>query len=401
MTSSGDNPLLSHLPPGITEEDVIDLVDGVVPPTREKFLIDTLRAQPRLGLLIKQLRADSAAVSELPASLPAPTNLLDGIEAKLNRAAMASLVDESARIDAPIPIYTPPVVIGRSPLAAFAESRAVRALATAASLAIVGGIGYFAVREIYRQWPSVPPPTPVVINPDTPNATNPDGASGTAIALTTPPNTDTTPIEPIAMAAFVGPLPESTSDIPAELTLAQALELAHEGRLVITLRSSAVPSTLRLLEQLAAAREDDTRWRSFSPEALPVELAALSTPLPDSTLNPAPGHPAPQVPTFAGDSSPRPTPLKPLPDLATSPAPRHVVNKAVRLVWMPSDEKALEALLKNLNLNQREQTGTLRVLPSAIDARPTLDPESVLWWNRSSEAWTVRVAVPIVVEVVD
>lgn len=398
MTSPGDNPF-GHLPPGITEEDVIDLVDGCISPAREKFLIDALRAHPRLGLLIKQMRSDRAGLSELPPSLAAPGNLLDGIEAKLNRAAMASLVDESARIEAPIPVYTPPVVVRRSALSIFAESRAVRAFATAASLAIIGGIGYLAVRELYRQWPRVPPPTPVVIQPDDPTNTN--GASSTGIALTAPDDTTTPPSDATAMAVLVGPLPDNSPTIQAELTPAEAIRLAHEGRLVITLRSTAVPSTLRLLEQLAAAREDDTRWRSYSPDALPIELAALSTPLPDDTLNPAPGHPAPQLPTFAGDSSPRPTPLQPLPDPSIASASRHVVNKAVRLVWMPSDEKALEALLKNLNLNQREQTGTLRILPSAIDARPALDPESVLWWNRSGEAWTVRVAVPIVVEVVE
>jgi anti-sigma factor RsiW len=104
VTSSPEHNSFS-LPPGITEADLIDLIDGAVPSEREGVLIAALRDEPRLGLMVKRMRADRGGLEELGAvSMAAPAGLIEGIESKLNREALRELVAESEEAPAVIPI---------------------------------------------------------------------------------------------------------------------------------------------------------------------------------------------------------------------------------------------------------------------------------------------------------
>lgn len=414
MSTNPSNPPPLSLPAGLTEADLIDLIEGgaaALTPELERVMIEALRQEPRLGLLIKQMRAERTAVAEWGATAAAaPGNLIEGIEAKLDRNALSELVAESEEAPAPIPISR--VQPMRRGLAAIiAESVWSRRLATAASVAIVGGLGYFAVRELAKKWPALPTVTPVVTNTTKPGDANTDSSpASTAIAEATtnsaPEAMDSSPTGPALAKAdpVVGP----ASVEPVALTATEAVRLAEQGRLVITVRSDAYEGTLRHLQELSRTADRRDRWRAYEPSALPQEFAALAAPLSDDGLAPAspliPSRPKMSLPTYASEGqalSPRKVEKTPEPTLQFPD--RHVVVRTLRVVQMDGEAQSLDDLLRDINVS-KAHTARFRVLPegAALDVRPSLDPESVLWWSRGGEgAWLKRISVPIVVETVE
>ena len=69
---------------------MIDLADGVLARDREEIVLAALRRDPRLGLVAKQFRADRLLLSGL-GDVRAPAGLADGIEARLEAAALRGL----------------------------------------------------------------------------------------------------------------------------------------------------------------------------------------------------------------------------------------------------------------------------------------------------------------------
>ena len=138
MTTGLPNPL----PHGITEADLIDLADGVLARDREDVVLGALKSDPRLGLLAKQFRADRELVAGL-GEVRAPAGLAEGIEARLEAAALRDLASASRDVPRPIPISQ---VERREPsvLRLLMESAWPRRLAVAASIAIVAGLGTMA-----------------------------------------------------------------------------------------------------------------------------------------------------------------------------------------------------------------------------------------------------------------
>lgn len=386
--------ILRDLPPGLTEADIVDMVDGEVPPHREALVIDALQERPMLGLLVKQMRADrghTQVLADLTGA--APTNLLEGIQAKLDRDALAELVHEAEEASAAIPISQAPRVGGHGGvIRVLAESVWARRLATAASLAIVAGLGALGVRELSRRWPGLP--NVVVVQPPAPA----DPSSASPIEVVT--GKDTPAIDPGAENLANPPAAIATSEQPTvestPLTASAALALARDGRLVITVHSGRVADTLRQLEGLSRSAAADVRWRAFEVGRLPVELASLSTP---RTLAPADagGRLESKPAVFASESSAS-TMVGPMP-AAVADAPRPVV-KAVHVVRMGADVTRLGDLLKDLNIT-RDQVAEFHVLPAPIAHGPSIEPESVLWWSAGGESWTPRIVVPIIIETIE
>lgn len=403
--------MLRDLPAGLTEADLMDMVDGTVSAEREWVVIDALQARPQLGLLVKQLRMDRVGMTMLADfAETTPPNMLEAIEARLDRAALSALVHEAEEASAPIPISRVQPVgsgNGRGIIRLIAESVWARRLATAASIAIVGGLGVLGARELLRKWPRLPGSVPVATtaggdpSPPAPAATvagadgqqtgQPDMAPETTVASVDPTN--------------IRPEPSDEPEHP--LTAAEAIALAQEGRLVITVRTAKLEGTLKQLESLSrASASTDMRWRSQDPDRLPSELAMLAVPLPDPSLDPRP----PMSPTFVGPSRP-PAMASEGHGVAAQP-PRHdesawlvldqpqVRVRAIRTVRMNADARQLEDLLSDLNVS-KDAAAKFRVLPTPIAERPSLEPESVLWWASGSDSWTHKITLPIVVETVE
>lgn len=413
-----------NLPAGITEDDLIDLVDGVLPAPREAAVIEALRREPRLGLMVKAMRADRAEVAELAmVRVPRPVGMLDAIEAKLNREALSALVAESEQAPASIPISSV-IPQRRGIIAVLAESVWARRLATAASLAIVAGLGYFAVRELVKALPGVQPPRTIVRGPSStgePSPINPtpvEAAPDRTEVAEGPRGDEVSGESTMEVAAA----PAADSSIPdsvatgGTLTLPEALRLAEAGRLVIRVRSNNHEGTLRHLQELSRTSGRETRWRAYDVNALPTEYAALSSPLSDdpSSLTPlSPPSPDPRrtpTTTIAGEGrSPQPRPAPPSPIISPA-APggidlfpvAHTRVRALRIVQTSASTQALDDLLKDIAVN-RSHSASFFVLPEHASAHPapSLDPESVLWWARGSSAWVKRVTVPVVVETRD
>ncbi|MFN7021208.1 MAG: hypothetical protein ACK4WH_07770 [Phycisphaerales bacterium] len=414
----------SNLPAGITEDDLIDLVDGVLPASREAAVIEALRREPRLGLMVKAMRADRVELARLASvRVPRPVGMLDAIEAKLNREALSALVAESEQAPAPIPISSV-IPERRGIIAVLAESLWARRLATAASLAIVAGLGYFAVRELVKALPGVPPPRTIAHGPSStdepaPDNPTPAGAASARTEVAEGPRTDEASGEATMEVATATPGESAVTDPVAKggtLTLPEALRLAEAGRLVIRVRSINHEGTLRHLQELSRSSGRETRWRAYEVNALPTEYAALSSPLSDDPAPVWPTSPATADPrrtspsTVADDGrSPHAHPAPPspiiLPDAPSGidllPVARTRV-RAVRIVQTAASTQALDDLLKDIAVN-RSHSVSFFVLPehAPADPAPSLDPESVLWWARGSSAWVKRVSVPVVVETRD
>ncbi|MCC6321852.1 MAG: hypothetical protein IT438_10515 [Phycisphaerales bacterium] len=408
-----DNPDLD-LPPGVTPDDVVDLVDGQLPKSREAVVIEGLQRSPRLGLLVKQLRADRAEVAELAeVRIPQPVGMVDAVEAKLNREALSALVAESEEAPAAIPISSV-IPHRRNVLSVLAESAWGRRLATAASLAIVAGLGFVAVQELSKAWPKPSKLGPLVTNTASENdrghAPEVPAVEKTEVAVV--PATPDKPESSESPITSAGDPAETAvaAAAPTGLTLAEALKLAEAGRLVIRVRSDNFEGTLRHLQDLSRASGRDERWRAFELNALPIEYAALASPLPESSPAPEsptrPDRPSHAVPTYAGDQGPgtAPKPAVVKHDATEGPslpaARTHV--RAVRIVQTSAETRALDDLLRDIAVNKSHRAAFC-VLPesAATEPSPALDPESILWWSRGSSAWAKRVSVPVVVEVTE
>lgn len=378
MTATHPN---SELPAGLTEADLIDLVDGVLSREREGIVLSALKKHPEMGLLAKQFRADRAIVAAL-GEVHAPSGMAEGVEARLEAAALRDLASQSREVPQPIRISQVQV---REPsvLRLLMESQWTRRLATAASLAIVVGLGALGVRAVINALPSKPiahkdrTPNP---DPEITPAPTPD----TEIA--TKPSDATPDVTPIDIAAAPTPMVE-------ELTTAVAARLAAEGRLAITVRAAIAGPSLKRLESLARAR--DTGWHTVALDS-PAQYAALMTPL----VDPAPVTPSPTTPnptTIAGTQSTQPSVIPP-PPASSLPHLRPVV-RAIYTVDLSPGEQPFESLVRSITDTLPEgATVTFRSLSQPIATPIALDPDSVLWWTSPVGRWSKRARVPIVVE---
>jgi hypothetical protein len=219
------------------------------------------------------------------------------------------------------------------------------------------------------------------------------------------------PLDPGVPAVTVAAGPDEASDpaSDAPLTVAAALALAEQGRLVVSVRSKSYEGTLRHLQELSRVAGRDTRWRAHELSDLPRELASLAVPMDDPSMVPAPalpGRSTPAAPVFASSGDHPTGPLMrtgPEPsDAGLSFPPPRLVVRTLRVVQMNSTEGSLDDLLKDLNIS-RDHEARFRALPPerAIPTDLSLDPEAVLWWARGPQGWAKRVSVPVVVETVE
>lgn len=383
MTAGRPN---SDLPAGLTEADLIDLADGVLSREREGVVLTALKQHPEMGLLAKQFRADRSTVAALT-EVRAPAGLAEGIEARLTAAALRDLASQSHETPRPIRISH---VQLREPsvLRLLMDSPWTRRLATAASLAIVVGLGALGIRAVFNALPGK-----AVAHKDT----NANPVPEVVPAPTPPTEIAAKPVEqtPDVVPTVIAAAPQPKVE---ELTPAVAARLAAEGRVAITVRTTASGPALKRLESLARAR--DMGWHTIALEAA-AQYASLMTP----DMDPVPTLSTPNTPAPTAIAGTQTTPKSnlPVPPTLTPvlPALRPVV-KAIYTVDLTPGEQPLESLLRSITDTLPEgATITLRTLPQPIAAPVSLDPESVLWWSSPAGKWSKRGRVPVVVEVLE
>ncbi len=392
------NQIVALVPPGVTPEDVIDLVDGRLPKSREAVVIDAISRQPRLGALIKQLRDDRDGLALLQHE-HAPAGMLSGIESRLQTQALRELASAEAQIDAGIPVSTVEHV-GPGALRILLESVWARRLATAASLAIIAGLAVAGARHLVKtgtfHWPYgiADRSTQEQVVPSDP--TPAPAPEPTAIAGGTPAGGDTQTI--------ASPAP---ADRPAPITLAQAMDLAREHRLAIvvrTLDTAAGVSAVRHVDAVArgAGLGRDGPWTVVQEQSAAPALAALWTPAVDVPGLPGPmrdGDPSSPNPTVvAGDHGGSPPSGDQ--DVPSVPASKLVV-KAMYVVSVTPSERAIETLRESLTIGGGDAHIAFRALAEPVLAELSAQPRDVLWWSGSPADWLPRRRVPVIIETVE
>lgn len=156
---------LINLPDELTETDLIEMVEGTLPAHREPVAIAALKAEPRLGLLIKQMRSDREAASTMAPSVPAPAEVGERVLSVIDRRMIREL-DEIAREQThhiPVSTFT---IHEPTAIELFMHSAWTKRLAVAAGVLIAVGVGVLAVRTYLPK--QAQPGEPIAASKDTP-----------------------------------------------------------------------------------------------------------------------------------------------------------------------------------------------------------------------------------------
>ena len=137
---------LVNLPEELTESDLIDMVEGTLTVSRETIAIAALKAEPRLGLLIKQMRLDKAAMASAP-DVAAPSTLQDRVLETIDAQMIREIAARDQEMSGGIPIssfqyYEPSQARG------VLDSKLFRFCAVAAAVLLVTGVTAYIAHEI-------------------------------------------------------------------------------------------------------------------------------------------------------------------------------------------------------------------------------------------------------------
>lgn len=425
----------------IPEHELLELIEGTLPPEREAVVRAAVAREPRLGQLVARMRADRRALMSLGA-VRAPAGLAERVEQALEREALLGLNGDAAATDLVLPVSQ---LRPRRPSIAMRlwRSPAGRGVLMAAGVALAVGTGIWVVSALSPGLPMDPvrpAPTLVAQEPgaeaeapaadgdnageievamaadaaaDAPvlESSAPDASSVTEVATAEihgPPAPDEwTGGETIAEVA--GETPAETDDRPV-MSPARALELARVGRLAIVVRGEDPEAAAAGVEALARASARAGVWRRVDSGATLApgfeSVAALwgsDIGLPQLPLAPgwrqwpaiAKSNPEDQGPLWAaplGIGLQLPAGIgQPRPELAAPP-------RAVWSVSIEDKESTLASLLAALGRRSAGERAEFVELPVPIDAPPPVDADTVLWWTQPASAWGWRISVPVIVE---
>ncbi len=457
--------------PLISDDELLALVEQRPIPggqPRKDAIRAILERDPDLVRLIRSLRQDQLALCELaddPAAR-APSDLLTSLETRQEREALLGIAEpaltltpDTLPISAVQPVKASPwQIITRSPWTRPA------ALAAALALAITG---VFALRSALTKPASPRSTDPTLarndVNPPTPNTNTTAIATGTntptttttttasltqdqldamfplmgpssalaSDALTTPPITD----DPLLNPAAAGNTPaladaSSIQRAQREQRLAQALEAAREGRLIIrltpSLRPGAQDDLTRRLDVLASRTPVGVlspRFARLTPadaSALQGAIVAFYTPAPKSPSVPelptnTPPRPDADRPFASADpnsSTPQPPLTLPAPINADPIAPAPTAAQPLQLhtvlnVSIPDSLDALRRLTHQLA--EGGVTVQIDMLPASTPnnaphparlptPKATLDAQSILWWTAPESNLSPRLSIPLAVQ---
>ncbi|MBX9736729.1 MAG: hypothetical protein K2X32_07370 [Phycisphaerales bacterium] len=422
--------------PLISDDELLALVEQrPIAPERQSVLRQALANDPALVRTIRAMRQDMLALQSLgeSADAMAPADLLAGVEARLEREALLGLstIREPDASPDTIPISSLQPR-GRSMLDVVVFSPWSRRVAAAAAVALVAAAGYLTISPLLRSAPrnevtKRPTSDPVVtpyapIRGADPVLANANTAVDKTNATLADLNTGTE-----ALAALVGPDPIaalSNASVTAsvnEISMAQALAAAQDGRLVIRMHaarsaSPATPETMtRRLATLSARSPISPLAPRLSPLAPEMSQQVASTVqshhatlIARATRQPtAPGGPKlPNDPAFASagitSAGAQSTPgvasgNEPVPALpAPAASPPSFDSQSVFIASILPTELSLAQLKRSLTSSEVAATFDIletTALPAASLA-PT-DAASIFWWNQPARTWSPRLTVPI------
>ena len=403
MSDRPSNPA-SPLP--IDEGDLLALIEGLsIPAERAARVREALGADPRLAELAALMRADREVVASLPEG-SAPSDLLDRVEAQLERDALVGLArSEAAAVSDELPVSV--IVPARK---VWMTRRIGAPLAAAAAVALISG-GVLMM---------IPPGKKPVVQPVQPGVTNlanndspdqPKGASDLAHGGTsTPPPVPAHPtVEPVGPSTdlVANPPTDTVPSLPslpdkpviakAALSTEALLLAASEGRLVLRVRGDDTAAKARVDAVNANARSMRLdALDAAKSSAVASAYAGAFNPRP-TTVTPVKPVVIPEAAPVAGTTNPKPAPTQsptvPAEQPIEVPTAAPVLSTKAYVAYVPVAAETLESLRKAMGSDAEWQ-----VVARAISFEPPTDAASVLWWTTPPASWTNRCTVPVVVQ---
>ncbi len=438
---------MSELNGHILEHELLEFIEGVLPPARGAVVSAALARDPRLARLVAAMQEDRRRLMAM-GDVQAPPELAERVEAILERQALLGLSDVAGSAE-PASLPVSRLRPSRGPIVArIWRSPAGRGLVAAAAVALLAGGGYWGYTSYQRASNAAGPGGgggPIALNTpedvsepvaiDEPALPPVEVASAPEVAAPTEPEvgvevaaavgeveslaaTGAAVTGAVSDAALAVATPASAAAGPErdEITPAMAVELARRGLLAIVVESADVDAAVMRVEALAGSGMSggmgrSAPWRRIDGGVVggPIDagfetIAALWSP----NFVPELGLPTPMMlgsPTtaVAGDA-----PFAP----ALGPGPRVPMElprwtppmsqpAAVYAVSLEDRESVLASLVAALRRDGSAggpaRTAKFVRLPVAIDPAPAADPDAVLWWTGTPSNWTWRISVPVIV----
>lgn len=256
---------MSNLPAELTEADLTGMVEGTLPPEREAVAIAALKAEPRLGLLIKSLRNDREQSRQGAAEMDAPADVRSGVLAAIDRRVIREL-DEQAQQNARVPVAAPVMVIRETGgWESFLQGRGARRLAIAAGLVLAAGAAVYITLVLVptlgvKQYPELP----LATGPDVGTPANSTGGT----AATEPARAERGPDRAVDRAAEPDAIARTTPVAPQPPVISDA----GEG-----------PSmALETVDPTAPARPDDAVAANTGADAGEPEATGANAVIPET-----------------------------------------------------------------------------------------------------------------------
>ncbi len=399
------NPL-HNLPTGITEDDILDLVEHALPEARAQVVRAALAAsRPDLLRLVDAMHVDRRALASMEPPR-APAGLVAAAATMASRDhPLTDIVEPEVttlRVSTYKPHRRPGVLASIADL--LTSSTLARGLAVAAGFSLAAGVLLWGILAIVAE---ISQPVRIANNDDpAPTITerrDPLDRQDPQVALSDEPQIESTdPTDALASTDQPGeePLDPDLDPLPAAAGMdgQRALALAREGRLAVRVRVGSTDLALARIENLRRqAQREGVLWRTLSAEfSTPIYVAMA-----ESTARPSPApRPGSNPPTIAGDPAAT-TPGAPprSRDLPDFQPPTGRLAAAYEL-QLPDSATTLESLRRALT-RDRFQVAEFIELPNAVPTEPILDPRTIFWWDQPPSAWERKIRVPVLVETLD
>ncbi len=395
-TRNPDNQKPDKSGPGLSDAELLGVIEGDVLIEDRPRIRQALRAEPGAARWVLRLREDKVALSET-SRVQAPAGLVDAALERLEREALLGITQVNDA-EGPIPISSMSTVT-ISPLTRamnrwLLSSGARKAWAAAAVLALVGaGSLWFssAVSNFFDQIsaPNINNPKRLVEADDSQSTPLVDD-----LVVDVPEETMTLAEREVDDASTVGVV-EIARVLPVDsvvpdqiISLSQAVALARADRLLIRVRTAAPKRTTAAMEDMVHRTQSDTgNWQLAAAKSVVRQVARAwdGREVESSSGTWAMG------PLLAPETSREPLTTGSM--LFEVCQPRQIEVYELSTDATPA---ALRSIRARLSADAYEIV--FEQLDEPLEPRQLQDPTQMFWWNQPRSRWNPRHAVPVILE---
>ncbi len=400
---------------GFTEEELLAYVEGELTPDRMDSLTLRLLTDPVLFRQLEQMRINRSLLMSMPLER-APAELLSRVQIAFEQQALVgSPLEED--LSPQLKLVSDGTPIGgmrRMEIAQNPWYQSRVAMAAGVLLLISGGL-YWGATAFLNNFAK--PIGPIAILPRETAVPLPESTASPKIEIASAPgNSDESPteislVEEDPQLRLVDAGAPTQSDLASAISLPdriisadQAAALAKDGRLAIRVATLRSEQAVAQVDKLSAVRPEASRsWRigrDISAEVVDTIASATAEPSQpmarskenhDQAIASGSIHAAAKfAQSFHRIQMPFSSPSF---QMTESTIPRKPTGFVVEVDAASTSLAAIKGLLAE----KTDSVATFIELPTAIDAGPLTDPETILWFTQSPENWVPRVRVPVVV----